>query len=109
MLEERRFVPRLDEVDGFGFWSRLDVGVRLAGRGGLFTDDPAAWEKLLPGKVVDLNVQEPQEQDLSLQKSNIEIITKALEKHHGNRKLAAKEIGTSERSLYRWIKKYHLE
>jgi hypothetical protein len=35
VLEERRFVPRLDEVDGFGFWSRLDVGVRLAGRGGL--------------------------------------------------------------------------
>ena len=61
------------------------------------------------GKVVDINVQEPHEQDLSLQKSNIEIITKALEKHHGNRKLAAKEIGTSERSLYRWIKKYHLE
>ena len=30
-------------------------GPGLAGRGGLFTDDPAAWEKLLPGKVVDLN------------------------------------------------------
>lgn len=68
---------------------------------------PVSSEEI--GKVVDLNVQEPQEQDLSLQKSNIEIITKALEKHHGNRKLAAKEIGTSERSLYRWIKKYHLE
>ena len=68
---------------------------------------PVSSEEI--GKVVDINVQEPQEQDLSLQKSNIEIITKALEKHHGNRKLAAKEIGTSERSLYRWIKKYHLE
>ncbi|MBR5660159.1 MAG: sigma-54-dependent Fis family transcriptional regulator [Bacteroidales bacterium] len=68
---------------------------------------PVSSEEI--GKVVDINVQEPHDQDLSLQKSNIEIITKALEKHHGNRKLAAKEIGTSERSLYRWIKKYHLE
>ena len=61
------------------------------------------------GKVVDINVQEPGGQDLSLKKSNLEIITKALEKHHGNRKLAAQEVGISERTLYRWIEKYHLD
>lgn len=57
------------------------------------------------GKVVD--IQAPQ--DLSLRKSNVEIIAKALEKHNGNRKLAAEEVGISERTLYRWIEKYHLD
>ena len=48
-------------------------------------------------------------QDLSLRKSNLEIIEKALEKHGGNRKLAAREVGISERTLYRWIEKYNLD
>lgn len=61
------------------------------------------------GKVVDMGVQDPGERDLSLKKSNIEIISRALEKHHGNRKLAAQEVGISERTLYRWIEKYHLD
>ena len=61
------------------------------------------------GKVVDINVEAPQAQDLSLNKSKVEIIVKALEKHHGNRKLAAEEVGISERTLYRWIEKYHLD
>ena len=61
------------------------------------------------GKVVDLNVQDSQNQDLSLKKSNLENIIKALEKHRGNRKLAAQEVGISERTLYRKIKEYHLE
>ena len=62
------------------------------------------------GKVVDVGkVEEPAAQDLSLKKSNVEIIMKALEKHHGNRKLAAQEVGISERTLYRWIEKYNLD
>ena len=62
------------------------------------------------GKVVDIHAEEPAKvQDLSLRKSNLEIIEKALEKHGGNRKLAAQEVGISERTLYRWIEKYHLD
>lgn len=61
------------------------------------------------GKVVDIRVDEPRQQDLSLKKSNLENVVKALEKHHGNRKLAAEEVGISERTLYRWIEKYNLE
>jgi len=57
------------------------------------------------GKNVDINAP----QDLSLRKSNVEIISKALEKHGGNRKLAAEEVGISERTLYRWIEKYNLD
>ena len=37
-----------------------------------------------------------------------ELITKALEKNHGKRKLAAKDLGISERTLYRKLKEYNL-
>ena len=42
-----------------------------------------------------------QEESLSLQKAEHDNIVKALEKHKGNRKLAAEELGISERTLYR--------
>ena len=61
------------------------------------------------GKVVDISAEDPKTQDLSLKKSNLEMIVKALEKHGGNRKLAAAEVGISERTLYRWIEKYNLD
>ena len=62
------------------------------------------------GKVVGIHAEKSSgAQDLSLRKSNLEIIEKALEKHGGNRKLAAQEVGISERTLYRWIEKYHLD
>jgi transcriptional regulator with PAS, ATPase and Fis domain len=43
--------------------------------------------------------------DLSLQKVSEDLIQKALEKHNGNRKLAAAELGISERTLYRRLSK----
>ena len=49
----------------------------------------------------------PEEQeiiDLSIQKAGADLIKKALEKHQGNRKFAAQELGISERTLYRKIK-----
>ncbi len=46
------------------------------------------------------------EESLSLEEQEVELITKALEKHHGKRKSAAKELGISERTLYRKIKEY---
>ena len=49
------------------------------------------------------------EESLSLADKEIELIRKALEKHHGKRKLAAQELGISERTLYRKIKEYDIE
>ncbi len=46
---------------------------------------------------------------LSLEKRELELIKKALQKHHGKRKLASEELGISERTLYRKIKDYGLE
>ncbi|MDP2088798.1 MAG: sigma-54 dependent transcriptional regulator [Flavobacteriaceae bacterium] len=44
----------------------------------------------------------------SLQDIEFEMIKKSLERHQGKRKMAAKELGISERTLYRKIKQYNL-
>jgi len=47
-------------------------------------------------------------ESLSIQEKELELIKKSLEKHDGKRKLAAKELGISERTLYRKIKQFNL-
>lgn len=55
--------------------------------------------------------QEPEEveESLSLEKKEKDYIRRALEKYKGRRKEAARELGISERTLYRKIKDYSLE
>ena len=49
-----------------------------------------------------------EEETLSLQEKEVELIKKALERNRGKRKAAASELGISERTLYRKIKQYDL-
>jgi transcriptional regulator with PAS, ATPase and Fis domain len=49
------------------------------------------------------------EESLSLAGKEAEMIKKALEKYSGKRKLAANELGISERTLYRKIKEYGID
>lgn len=49
------------------------------------------------------------EESLSLEEKEKEMIVKALEKNHGKRKLAAVDLGISERTLYRKLKEYNIE
>jgi transcriptional regulator with PAS, ATPase and Fis domain len=49
------------------------------------------------------------EETLSLEKKEIDFIKRALAKYDGKRKDAAKELGISERTLYRKIKEYNIE
>ncbi|MFV8225586.1 sigma-54 interaction domain-containing protein [Christiangramia aquimixticola] len=49
-----------------------------------------------------------EEETLSLQDKELELIKKSLERHGGKRKAAAEELGISERTLYRKIKQYNL-
>jgi transcriptional regulator with PAS, ATPase and Fis domain len=49
------------------------------------------------------------EETLSLQDKEIDMIKKALRKYKGKRKNAAKELGISERTLYRKINEYAIE
>ncbi|WP_375235654.1 sigma 54-interacting transcriptional regulator [Winogradskyella sp.] len=49
-----------------------------------------------------------EEETLSLHDKELELIKKSLERHSGKRKLAAAELGISERTLYRKIKQFDL-
>ncbi|WP_016777331.1 sigma-54 interaction domain-containing protein [Anaerophaga thermohalophila] len=55
------------------------------------------------------DTEELVEESLSLEEKEVELIKKALEKHSGKRKQAAKELGISERTLYRKIKEHNIE
>jgi DNA-binding NtrC family response regulator len=57
----------------------------------------------------DIEIQEDEEESLSLEDREKELIKKALEKHRGRRKNAAEELGISERTLYRKIKEYDIQ
>mgnify|MGYP001299621383 CR=1 FL=1 len=54
------------------------------------------------------NYEDQKEETLSLHVKELELIKKSLERHNGKRKLAAEELGISERTLYRKIKQYDL-
>lgn len=55
------------------------------------------------------DTEEVIEESLSLIDREKELIKKALEKNNGKRKLAAADLGISERTLYRKIKEYKLD
>lgn len=58
------------------------------------------------------NIQDTEaviEESFSIEEKEKELIIKALEKNHGKRKLAALDLGISERTLYRKLKEYDIE
>jgi len=58
------------------------------------------------------NIQDTEEiieESLSLSDKEVEMIKKALGKYNGKRKMAAGELGISERTLYRKIKEYGID
>lgn len=65
----------------------------------------------MPEQVFDGGEQDADviEESLSIQKKEEDLIRKALNKHHGKRKDAAKDLGISERTLYRKIKEYDIK
>jgi len=79
------------------------------------TDPPIKSETqpsdFLPHKTMN-NIQDTEaivEESLSLADKEVEMIKKALDKYSGKRKMAAGELGISERTLYRKIKEYGIE
>ncbi|MFR9165903.1 MAG: sigma-54 interaction domain-containing protein [Dysgonomonas sp.] len=59
--------------------------------------------------VQDAETPEYEEEALSLEDVEKEMIRKALERHNGKRKNAAQDLKISERTLYRKIKEYNLD
>ncbi|MDP4281100.1 MAG: sigma-54 dependent transcriptional regulator [Bacteroidota bacterium] len=62
-------------------------------------------------KTIEEPIQEPEEveESFSLIRKEKEFIERALKKYNGRRKDAAKDLGISERTLYRKIKEYNIE
>jgi transcriptional regulator with PAS, ATPase and Fis domain len=73
------------------------------------TMPPSSIQPVANNNVIEIPVSQPVVESLSLEEKELELIKKALEKYHGKRKKAAKELGISERTLYRKIKQYDLE
>lgn len=67
------------------------------------TEPPTIIKQDIPGQVIEV------EETLSLQEIEEDMIKKALIKHKGKRKNAAKELGISERTLYRKINEYGIK
>jgi DNA-binding NtrC family response regulator len=70
--------------------------------------DDEAWEN---GEVIEDERPEEKPQapvSVSLEDTNRELMREALERCGGNRKVAAAQLGISERTLYRKIKEYGL-
>ena len=64
-------------------------------------DQPIDDEPFVHGEIM--------EESLSLQERELELIRRALDKHEGRRRNAAKELGISERTLYRKIREYGIK
>lgn len=84
-----------------------DVGspqttVRLGYGNNNFKNEPTNGEEIHEHEVVE-------EQPLSLLELEVDMIKKALAKYKGKRKSAAKELGISERTLYRKINEHKLD
>ncbi len=88
----------------------------------IYGDTPAKNERLLaleqPRKETypqetedryDFAEEIQEEETLSLQDKELELIIKALDRNNGKRKAAAAELGISERTLYRKIKQFDIE
>ena len=65
-------------------------------------------DSIEPEEVEDIT-HETEDDSLSIEKKEKELIIKALQKNRNKRKYAARDLGISERTLYRKIKQYGLE
>ncbi|MDQ3392626.1 MAG: sigma-54 dependent transcriptional regulator [Bacteroidota bacterium] len=60
-------------------------------------------------KIEDISHETEEDESLSIEKKEKELIKRALVKNNNKRKYAAEDLGISERTLYRKIKQYELE
>ncbi len=59
--------------------------------------------------IEDINLDSVDDESLSIEHKEKELILKALKKNNNKRKYAARDLGISERTLYRKIKQYEIE
>ena len=74
-----------------------------------FPDVKEQYEENNEKEIEDIPHETENDESLSLEKKEKELIIKALRKNNNKRKYAARDLGISERTLYRKIKQYELE
>ena len=91
-------------IEGAGFGMRPSAPIALPE----LSEEASEWTKPQAYNVdpedqdpEDQMLEEPQLEQLSMKEASLELVEKALQKHGGNRKAAAKELGISERTVYR--------
>jgi transcriptional regulator with PAS, ATPase and Fis domain len=89
-------------AEGSGYYLPPPAPLRVDVSGG-YTDED---DDTVPTEDI---THETEEETLSLDAIEKEMILKALKKHHNKRKYAAQDLGISERTLYRKLKQYDLE
>ena len=85
--------------------SQFTMPLMLESGGNKETPIEANYEE----EVIEDIVHEEDDNSLSLERKEKEMILKALRKHNNKRKYAANDLGISERTLYRKIKQYDIE
>ena len=73
------------------------------------TDHQPTYAYNKPESGTEIAEHEEYEESLSIEETEKELIQKALKRHNNRRKSAAKELGISERTLYRKIKEYNMK
>jgi len=106
LMDRKEGIPRVETED-------TSLLSRLYQEQDLRFDPPVSAQAQIHVKRVDESqiedTEEIIEESLLLQDKEIEMINKSLKKHQGKRKLAAQELGISERTLYRKIKEFGIE
>ncbi len=80
---------------------------RVAGTAAVNIVHPGNVSRSLDTGITD--TEEIQEENLSIEEHEKQLIKAALAKNNGNRKLASEELGISARTLYRKLKDYDIE
>ena len=75
----------------------------------LIKPNTASDKDFVYSNIEDISHEAESEESLSLEEKEKELIIKALKKNNNKRKYAAKDLGISERTLYRKIKQFEIE
>lgn len=98
--------------DHEGLFDDLHKGTGAMGKEAVTLSITPTASELRPAESV-ADVQDvthtTEDDSLSIEKKEKELIVRALTKNNNKRKYAARDLGISERTLYRKIKEYHLE
>jgi transcriptional regulator with PAS, ATPase and Fis domain len=126
LFEMRKDVNDLKKIVFDGLANPAHAAEMIKDRADLFERAPQEGNSSKEGMVLNINppvadhtdgepedVQdishEAEDDSLSIEKKERELIMRALRKNNNKRKYAARDLGISERTLYRKIKQYELE